>query len=76
MFPRRKNKAYRIKIVTTITLYFWAFRDYLVQLPSFANVKMDPSKKKILLLFIQVMSGLVRNGTQASFTVAPDLANL
>lgn len=35
---------------TVITLYFWELKDYLIQLPSLANVRMVPEKKVLLLV--------------------------
>lgn len=55
-----------------ITIYFWALRDYLAQLPCFANVKMDP-ERKVLFVVTQVIT--VRCGTQASLQCSARLWN-
>lgn len=58
---KQKNQIY----YTVITLYLWALGDYLVQLPYFTNVKMNP-EMKVLLLVTQLITGTMYNGTQDS----------
>lgn len=46
-----------------ITLYFWALTDDLVQLPYFANVKVN-LEREVLLLVTQLITGTADQGTQ------------